>query len=88
MTRLRTYRSRRLRVTRARGGVRLRRAVFLTVLLTCVVALFSVSTAGAAEVPLVKSVAIDSLSVLLDVQESGDVVADETATYTFTGNYH
>src|SRR4030042_917040 len=35
-----------------------------------------------------KSWNIDSLNVLLDVQENGDVVVDETYSYTFVGNYH
>ena len=35
-----------------------------------------------------KSWTIDSLNVVLEVQENGDVVADETFAYTFIGNYH
>jgi hypothetical protein len=35
-----------------------------------------------------KSWGIDSLDVLLDVQENGDVLVDETFTYAFVGNYH
>ena len=31
---------------------------------------------------------IDNMDVLLDVQQNGDVVVDETVTFTFQGNYH
>jgi len=31
---------------------------------------------------------IDNMDVVLDVQENGDVVVDETVTFTFSGNYH
>ena len=46
-----------------------------------------IPTAGAQETQL-KSWAIERLDVVLDVQENGDVIADETFTYLFTGSFH
>ncbi len=68
--------------------VRLWRAATLTVLLACLVAMVSVPTAGADETVLDKSFTMDSMDVVLDVQENGDVIVDETMAVTFHGNYH
>ncbi len=92
MRRLRTDRSARPRISRPRGRGPSWTLVALAVLLACVVALFSAPSVVADDTypPAVgvKSWAIDSLDVTLDVQENGDVVADETFVYAFTGNYH
>ena len=62
--------------------------------LWCAAILIAVSTlvvlpAGSvASAQSVKEWRIDNIDVVLDVQENGDVIVDETYTYTFTGNYH
>jgi uncharacterized membrane protein YgcG len=88
VTGLRIGRSARLRIGRPEGRAPLWGAAALTVLLACVAALAGAPTAAAQETALEKSLSIDSLSVVLNVQQNGDVIADETVTYSFTGEYH
>ena len=61
---------------------------FLAILLACAVALFAGPAAGAEETALEKTWSIDSVDQVLNVQENGDVVVDETLTVTFQGNFH
>ncbi|MBN1632031.1 MAG: DUF2207 domain-containing protein [Thermoleophilia bacterium] len=44
--------------------------------------------AGPAAAVEAKDWRIDNIDVVLDVQENGDVLVDETVTFTFEGNYH
>ncbi len=64
--------------------------LLVTLSLVCAfVAASMVAPVAVAETDLgLKSWTIDSLNLTLDVQENGDVVADETYTYNFVGNYH
>ncbi|NLE11630.1 MAG: DUF2207 domain-containing protein, partial [Actinobacteria bacterium] len=54
-------------------------------LLACV---FGVLLAGPAATAYAKDWRIESIDVVLDVQENGDVIVDETVTFAFEGNYH
>ncbi len=56
--------------------------------LLVVVALFAALLAGPSASALAKDWRIDRMDVLLDVQQNGDVVVDETVTFAFEGNYH
>jgi uncharacterized membrane protein YgcG len=89
---IRIGRAERLRTLRPRDNCRHWTFVALVALLVCVVALFSAPAVVADEAtPQAageKSWAIDSLTAIASVQDNGDVVMDETFTYTFTGNYH
>ena len=44
--------------------------------------------AGPASSAQAKDWRIDNIDVVLDVQENGDVIVDETVTFAFEGNYH
>jgi uncharacterized membrane protein len=56
-------------------------------LLTAVVVVAALlATPGASA--LAKDWRIDTMDVLLDVQQNGDALVDETVTFTFEGNYH
>ena len=88
MTWLRTGRSTRPRVYSRGRSTRLWGSAVLAATCVCAVVLATSPAASAEETTLDKSWTIDSLNVVLDVQENGDVVADETFAYTFTGNYH
>jgi uncharacterized membrane protein len=56
-------------------------------LLTVAVVLAALlATPGASA--LAKDWRIDTMDVLLDVQQNGDALVDETVTFTFEGNYH
>jgi uncharacterized membrane protein len=57
----------------------------LFLIVACALAVLLVAPTASAQ-PI--SWRIDSLDVLLDVQENGDVIVDETYGYTFEGNYH
>ena len=63
---------------------RLRSAVILLAAATLV--LLAAGSVALAQ-PL-KEWRIDNIDVVLDVQQNGDVIVDETYTYTFAGNYH
>ncbi len=54
-------------------------------LLACV---FGVLLAGPAATAYAKDWRIENIDVILDVQENGDVIVDETVTFAFEGNYH
>ncbi len=74
----------RQRVTSSRHRVL---AAALFALVVALVSSFGTSTEAQA-VLQEKSWTIDRLDVVLEVLENGDVVADETWTYDFTGNFH
>jgi len=61
-------------------------AVIAIVLVTVIAAL--APSAEAQSALQLKSWSIDSGDIVLEVLENGDVVADETWTYDFSGNYH
>jgi len=63
-------------------------AALLALLLVALslVALPAAAPAAAAQQPI--SWTIDSIDVTVDVQENGDVIVDETYTYSFVGDYH
>jgi uncharacterized membrane protein len=56
-------------------------------LLTAAVVLAALLAAPAASAQA-KDWRIDRMDVLLDVQQNGDALVDETVTFTFEGNYH
>ncbi len=63
-----------------------RRCLWSLLLLTSVCAFFAVLV-GPGSAALAKEWRIDSLDVVLDVQENGDVIVDETVTFSFEGSY-
>jgi hypothetical protein len=56
--------------------------------LLAAIVVLSVLLAGPGASALAKDWRIDTMDVLLDVQQNGDAVVDETVTFTFEGNYH
>ncbi|MCE5252916.1 MAG: DUF2207 domain-containing protein [Actinomycetia bacterium] len=55
--------------------------------IACAVLAFLAVLAGPAGSAMAKDWRIDNMDVLLDVQENGDVIVDETVTFTFEGNF-
>ncbi|OFW61170.1 MAG: hypothetical protein A2133_10675 [Actinobacteria bacterium RBG_16_64_13] len=67
--------------------MRFRRRLWGLALLILVCAVLAL-LAGPAASAEAKDWRIDSMDVLLNVQDKGDVIVDETVTFTFEGNYH
>jgi hypothetical protein len=80
--------SKRPRLQRTVSGGRLWGAALLAILLAGTVALFTGPAVGAEETAQEKTWSIDSVDQVLNVQENGDVVVDETLTVSFRGNFH